>query len=120
MAKIGPILSIIFPATSTEVQPAVLYKVPSNHLFDAYIIIIIFCFLGVSNITTNTYCGFDVGNIEAMYLSLLQNKILLLVDQQFLFCHQSHNLIRQQILQYLLQCLQFFLKPQQLGLKLLY
>ena len=72
MAKIGPIFSIIFPATSTAVQPAVLNCVPFIfHQIHPYIRIYIILFgLGSSNITIKTYFGSDAGNIDAKVLIL--------------------------------------------------
>ena len=69
MAKIGPILSIIFPATSTDVHPAVLYGVPFEFLLYVYNYKYnLLDVLGVSNITIKTYFGLEMGKLMQMYL----------------------------------------------------
>ena len=66
MAKIGPIFSMIFPATSTDVHPAVLNGVP---LYEPFLFLYSYMYsddvFGSSNKTISTYLGFEMGKIPA-------------------------------------------------------
>ena len=79
MARIGPILSIIFPAASTDVHPAVFLGLPFslNPEPSLYSYMYSLLFFVYSSITTKTYLGFSVGKIDASVLILVLEYMLL-------------------------------------------
>ena len=71
MAKIGPIFSIIFPATSTDVHPAVFLQFPLYLKFDPSLYLYTYSLLafGSSSKIKKTYFGFEVGKIDTKVLT---------------------------------------------------